>query len=106
MNVCNKTYDVKFITLGDLPAVIDDQKIANQTIKMLGILPENTFEFTDATSDELDEIIDWLQHRIAVLTRILQKNTGLFGIENYGQGILWETLRPFAMKLVAPFDCI
>ena len=21
-------------------------------------------------------------------------------------GLLWETLRPFAMKLVAPFDCI
>ena len=60
LNVCNKTYNKKYITLGDLPAVIDDQKIANQTIKMLGILPENTFELTDATSDELDEIIDWL----------------------------------------------
>ena len=73
---------------------------------MLGILPENTFELTDATSDELDEIIDWLQNRIAVLTRILVKNTGLFGIKNYGQGLLWETLKPFAMKLVAPFEYV
>ena len=75
---------------------------------MLGILPENTFELTDATSDQLDEIIDWLVRRFIVLTKALTNDTGIFGKDSYGgiKGIKWTILRPFAMKLVAPFDFV
>ena len=48
-------YDRKYITLDDLPAVVDDFKNAKHTIKMMGILPENTFEMKDVTYHEIEE---------------------------------------------------
>ena len=46
--VGNETYEKKRITLGNLPAVIDDCKNARHIVKMMGIPPENTFELRDA----------------------------------------------------------
>ena len=73
---------------------------------MMSILPENTFEIKDASFDELDEIIEWLSYRIVALTRVLEISTGILGIDFMQQGLFWTTLRPHAMKLVAPFDCV
>ena len=43
MIICNQTYNVKYVTHGDLPAVADDLKNAKHTSKMMGIPDENTF---------------------------------------------------------------
>ena len=51
--VFNQYYDEKYVTLGDLPAVVDDMKNARHKVKMMGILPENTFELIDATFDQM-----------------------------------------------------
>ena len=106
MVVCNQNYNEDYITLGDLPAVADDYKNAKHTVRMMGILPENTFEVRDASFDELDETIEWLSYRIAALTRVLESRTGIVGIGFMQQGLYWTTLRPHAMKLVAPFDYV
>ena len=49
--ICNQHYDKKYIALGNLPAVVDDFKNAKHTVKMMGILPENTFELRDISYD-------------------------------------------------------
>ena len=69
--VGNQTYNEKYITLPSLPAVVDDLKNAKHTVKMMNIPQENTFVLQDASYADLDEIIDWLTHRIAVITRVL-----------------------------------
>ena len=73
---------------------------------MMGIPPENTIELKDVTNDELDEMIEWLSYRIAVLTRVLENSTGILGIDFLLKGLFWTALRPNAMKLVAPFDSV
>ena len=78
--VCNQIYNKKYITLGNLPAVVDDFKNAKHTAKMMGILPENTIELRDASANEMDAIIEWLTHRIVALTRVLSQKTGILGI--------------------------
>ena len=47
--VCNEFYDKKYTTLDDLPDVIEDFKSAKHTCKMMGIHPDNTFEFKDVS---------------------------------------------------------
>ena len=46
---CNELYDEKYITLGNLLAVVNDFKNAKQTSNMIGILPENTLELKDTS---------------------------------------------------------
>ena len=43
MIICNRSYDKKYVTHEDLPAVLDDFKNAMHTVKMMGIVPENIF---------------------------------------------------------------
>ena len=73
---------------------------------MMNIPPENTFVLKDVSFSDLDEIIDWLTNRIAVITRVLGSKTGILGMEHYLGGLDWKVLRPYAMKLVAPFDFV
>ena len=89
-----------------MPAVIDDFKNAKHTVQLMGILPENTIEIKDAKNDQLDETIEWLSYRIAVLTRVLENPTGILGVDFMLKGLFWTALRPNAMKLVAPFDSV
>ena len=77
--ICNQIYDQKVITLKDLPAVVDDYKNAMHTIKMMGILPENTFEIRNASYGEVEELYAWLRDRIAVQAKILVNKTGIIG---------------------------
>jgi hypothetical protein len=53
--ICNQFYDKKYITLGDLPAVVDDLRNAKHTVKMMGILPDNTFVMKNVSHDELSK---------------------------------------------------
>ena len=62
--ICNQFYNEEYITLGNLPSVKDDLKNAKHTAKMMGIIPQNTFEIKDASFDELDDLIKWLCLRI------------------------------------------
>ena len=41
--VGNQDYDEEYITLGSLPAVADDIKVAKNTVSMMNIPVENTF---------------------------------------------------------------
>ena len=45
--ICNQLYNQT--TMKDLPAVVDDEKNAKHTCKMMGILPENTFSLKDVS---------------------------------------------------------
>ena len=49
--ICNKTYNKKYTTMCDLPAVDDDFKNAKLTVKFMGISNEHTFEIKDALHD-------------------------------------------------------
>ena len=102
--MCNQFYDKRYIALGDLPAVVDDFKNAKQTTQIMGIPPENTIEMKDVAYDEIEEKIEWLSYRIAVLTRVLENPTGILGVDFMLKGLFWTALRPNAMKLVAPFS--
>ena len=104
--LCNQYYDEKYVTLGDLDAVVDDYKNAKHTAKLMGIPLENTIEIKNGRHDQLNTVIDWFKERIPVLTQPLKSTTGIKGKELMIDGLLWETLRPFAMKLIAPFDSI
>ena len=104
--ITNKDYDKRYITLGNLPAVIDDLKNAKQTVKMMGIIPEHTYIIKDASRQILDEKIDWLSNRAVVQCKLLVDATGIKGVRNFIQGMSWKTLKPNAMKLKAPFDFI
>ena len=86
--------------------MIDDFKNAKHTVQLMGILPENTIEIKDAKYDQLDETIEWLSYKIAVLTRVLENPTGILGVDFMLKGLFWTALRPNAMKLVAPFDSV
>ena len=72
----------------------------------MGILPENIYKMKDASYDELENHMNWLSWRFVALTRVLKSDTGLKGVGFFLQGFTWETLRPFAMKLVVPFDSL
>ena len=104
--VCNQYYNKKYVTLGDLDAVVDDYKNAKHTAKLMGIPLENIIEIKNARFDELNKVNDWLKKRFTVLTKPLKSTTGFYGTGILLNGFLWETLRPFAMNLVAPFDSI
>ena len=106
MIICNRSYDKRYNTHGSLPAVLDDFKNAMQTVKMMGILPENIYKIKDASYEELENHMNWLSWRFVALTRVLKSDTGLKGVGFFLQGFTWETLRPFAMKLVVPFDSL
>ena len=104
--ICNQFYDRDYITHGDLPAVSDDFKKAKHICKMMGIPIGNTFEMNDASYDQLERQTDWFCWRIAALTKVLRSHTGIKGSGYFIQGFLWETLKPGAMNLVAPFDAV
>ena len=106
MIVCNKDYNERYVTLGDLPTVEDDFKVAKHTAMMMGIPPENRFEMKEANYKELDQIFAWLQKRFTVLARKLDKVTGLLGSDGFTGGVLWQILKEHAMKLTIPFDKI
>ena len=72
----------------------------------MGILPENTLQMKDVTYDQIEETIEWLSYRIAVLTRVLENPTGILGIDFMLKGLFWTALRPNAMKLVVPFNSV
>ena len=67
MIICNQFYDKEYITLGDLPAVVDDMKNARHKVKMMGILSENTYELVDATYQQIEELTELMAQRIEVL---------------------------------------
>ena len=73
---------------------------------MMGILPENTFEMRDVTHNQIEERFKWLCWRIIVQTKVLTNPTGILGVRFMIQGLYWTTLRPNAMKLVAPFESV
>ena len=73
---------------------------------MMNIQPEYTFILKDVSYADLDEIIGWLTNRIQVITRVLGGKTGILGMEHYLGGLDWKDLKPFAMKLVAPFHSV
>ena len=73
---------------------------------MMGILPQNTYEFKNVSHKQLEEKIKWLGNRIVVQTKVLGNPTGILGIRFMLQGLFWTALRPNAMKLVAPFDSV
>ena len=104
--LCNEDYDQMYTTMDSLPAVKDDLKVARQTVKMMGILPENTKEMYNAQYDEIHNYFAWLSDRICAFTRPLDDFTGIIGLEGYVQGIKWSILKTHAMKLVAPFDSV
>ena len=104
--ICNQFYDKKYVALGNLPAVVDDFKNAKHTVKLMGILPENTFEMKDVSYIEIEEKFRWLCWRVKVQTKVLTNTTGILGIRFMQQGLFWTVLRPNAMKLVAPFDSV
>ena len=106
--ICNEFYDKRYITLGDLPAVVDDLRNAKHTVKLMGILPENTFVMKNVSHDELSKQINQLFSKFDVLTNILKNTTGILSGLDYcmSGGLLWEILRPSAMKLMAPFNYI
>ena len=104
--ICNKNYNKKYITLDDLPAVGDDCKNAKHTCRIMGILSENTFILNDASFNVLEHHFNWLCSRIGALTKVLDGTTGILGIGFMQNGLLWETLRTSAMKLVFPFTFI
>ena len=103
--ISNQYYDDKYVTHGDLPAVVDDHKNAMQVAKLMGICSENMFELTDATFDQLEHTFTWLKYRFIALTRILEESTGILGANGL-HGLKWETLKPFVMKLEASFDSV
>ena len=92
--------------MGNLPAVADDYKNAKHTCKMMGIPPENTIAFKDASYAEVEDRIDWLCYRIGVLCRVLEDATGFYGIGFMQNGLLWTRIRESALKLKAPFESI
>ena len=104
--LCNEDYDETYTTMPSLPAVKDDLKVARQTVKMMGVLPENTKEMYNATWDEIDEYFGWLELRMCAFSRPLSEFTGIQGKHGFMQGLKWEYLRPNAMNLVAPFDSV
>ena len=106
MIICNRSYDKKYVTHDDLPAVLDDFKNAMHTVKMMGIIPENIFEMKDVSYDVLEEHMQWLCWRIVAQTRVLKSSTGIKGSGYFLQGFSWEVLRPSAMGLIAPFDSL
>ena len=77
--LCNEDYDETYTTMPSLPAVKDDLKVARQTVKMMGVLPENTKEMYNATYDEIDEYFGWLELRMCAFTRALSEFTGIQG---------------------------
>ena len=54
----------------------------------------------------MEEITELLSNRLAVLSLPLKPYTGIFGTGLLMQGVLWEVLRPYAMRLTLPFDSI
>ena len=49
----NQFYDEGYIRYGDLPAVVDDLRNAKHTVKMMGILSENTFVMKNVSHEAL-----------------------------------------------------
>ena len=47
--------------------------------KMMGILPENTYELVDPSFDQMEEFIGLLKNRIVALASPLKSNTGILG---------------------------
>ena len=104
--ISNQTYDAKYVTHGDLPAVVDDHKNAMQIAKLMGICFENIFELKDTNFDQLQHTLSWLKYRFIALTRMLEESTGILGADGGLQGLKWETLKPLVMKLGDTFDSI
>ena len=75
--ISNQFYDKKYVTHGDLPAVVNDHVIALQIAKLMGINSEHTFELKDATHDQLQHTMKWLRDRFIALTRPLTEATGI-----------------------------
>ena len=75
--LCNEDYDKMYTTMDSLPAVKDDLKVARQTVKMMGILPENTKEMYNASKDEIEEYFAWIELRMCAFTRPLDEFTGI-----------------------------
>ena len=50
MLICNQFYDKRYTALGNLYSGVDSFKTAKHIAKMMGILPENTFEMKDVTN--------------------------------------------------------
>ena len=90
MILCNQHYNEQYVTLGNLPAVADDFKVAKHTVMMMGIPRQNTFELKDTKYDELKEIFTRLRLRFAVLTAKLDKSIGTYEDGGFLNGLLWE----------------
>ena len=104
--IANQEYDKEYITLGDLPAVVDDLKKAKYIAKMMGIPTQNTFAIKDASYAQVEERFYWMVDRITVLAKVLVNRTGIKGTKQFQHGLEWSTLKTFALKLVEPFDCV
>ena len=72
MIICNRSYDKKYVTHDDLPAVLDDFKNAMQTVKMMGILPENIFKIKDASYEELENHMAQVHEQVSILSLLYE----------------------------------
>ena len=57
--VGNQDYNEEHITLGSIPAVADNIKVAKNTVSMMNIPVENTIVVQDAKADQLNKFFAW-----------------------------------------------
>ena len=50
---------------------------------MMGIIKENTIELTNASHDEVENVVKWMGMRVTVQTRVLKPQTGIKGTGHF-----------------------
>ena len=106
--MCNEVYDPAYVIHDDLPEVVNDFRNAKQTVKMLGIPAENTIELRDVSHEQLVSSWNRLKDKIFALAKPISGKTGILGTDPDGlaNGLEWDTIKKFAMKLNSAFDHI
>ena len=92
--------------MGNLPAVMTDQKNAINLSKMIGIADENIKVLTDASNLDVNELLNWFKLRMKVLTKPLRNETGITTASIHANGVLWEDIKANEWNLEAPFDFV
>ena len=76
----------------NLPAVVNDFRTTKHTVKMMGILPENTYDLHDASHEQMTEFYDWFRFKIAVQSKFLDNDTGICSADLI-KGLLWDKIK-------------
>ena len=103
----NEKYDKTI--MDDLSEVKDDHQSMKETVQMMNIQEENTYELIDASYEQMDMVDQLVSDNIFIRTKKLTDPMGIIYPSSslkYEKGVPWTRAKVKAMEEGAPDDYI